>query len=202
MAGYQASMTTGVAQYLYDRGIEESAALTSRLGVVEEPAPGHERFRGWLAIPYLDRHSLPLTVRFRCLQEHDHREAHYGGKYMSITDDPTRVYNIGAIHRAGDTISVCEGELDSIVLNQLGVDAVAIPGARAFKGRHRRMLAGFSKVYVWGDPDEAGAEFVNKVSRMLRSAKGVRLRGGDVTDVYLASGRNPQAIYDLIGEDA
>lgn len=201
VASYQASMTVDVAQYLWDRGIEEQAALTARLGVVEEAAPGHERFRGWLAIPYLDRNGLPLTIRFRCLAGH-HCSDYGHGKYQSITGDLTRVYNIGAIHRAGDVINVTEGELDAIILNQLGLDAVAIPGARAFQGRHRRMLAGFSRVNVWADPDDAGAEFVNKVCRMLRSAKGVRLRDGDVTETFLRSGRDPQAIFDLIGEEA
>jgi DNA primase len=107
---------------------------------------------------------------------------------MSMTDDPSRVFNVRAIHQAGDEIHVTEGEFDAIILSKIGLPAVAIPGAKAWKGHHRRMLAGFSRVYVWGDPDDAGAEFVQKVTRSLRSAKGVRLRGGDVTDTYLAGG--------------
>lgn len=187
----------GAARALLARGIEESTAVINRLGVVGKPEPGHERFRGWLAIPYLDHEHKPLTVRFRCLEQHDHRE-HFHGKYMSITDDPSRVFNIGAIHRAQDTIHVTEGELDAVILGQLGLDAVAIPGASGFQGHHRRMLAGFSRTWVWGDPDEAGGQFTNKVCHMLRSAKGVRLRDGDVTETYLRGGAS--AIYDLIGD--
>jgi len=185
-------------QYVLDRGIDQQTAVTFRLGVVADPLPGHERFRGWLAIPYLDRHGKPLTVRFRCLENHNHRDQ-YHGKYMSITDDPARVFNVGAIHRATDTIHVTEGELDALVLNQLDLPAVAIPGASGFQGHHRRMLAGFNRVWCWGDPDDAGADFVNKVTRMLRSAKAVRLRDGDVTENYLAGGAD--AIYSLIEQD-
>ncbi|WP_367135742.1 toprim domain-containing protein [Saccharothrix sp. HUAS TT1] len=183
------------AKWLVARGLSREAAATFRLGVVGEPFPGHGPYRGFLAIPYLDHQAKPLTVRFRCLQEHDHRV--YGhGKYMTVSEDIPRMFNVRAVHEAGDEIHVCEGELDAVILSMLGLHAVAIPGAKLWFGRHRRMLAGFSRVWVWGDPDDAGAEFVAKVTRSLRSAKGVRLRVGDVTETYLAGGR--EAIFDLI----
>jgi DNA primase len=187
VTSYEAAVTPAAAAYLKARGLTKAEAVTFRLGVVADPFPGHERFRGRLVIPYLDRDGKPLTVRFRCMSDHDHREFGHG-KYMSMTDDPSRVFNVRAIHQAGDEIHVTEGEFDAIILSKIGLPAVAIPGAKAWKGHHRRMLAGFSRVYVWGDPDDAGAEFVQKVTRSLRSAKGVRLRGGDVTDTYLAGG--------------
>lgn len=197
VAAYEAALAGDVetVQYLLGRGIEEETALGFRLGVVDDPAPGHERFRGFLAIPYLDRNGSPLTIRFRCLQQHDH-SAYYHGKYMSVTDDPSRVYNIRAVHEADNEIHVTEGELDAVILNQLGLPAVAIPGASGFQGHHRRMLAGFSRAWIWGDPDEAGAEFINKVCRMLRSAKGINNRIGDVTETYLQGGA--ETIYQLI----
>lgn len=200
VAAYELALgdTDAAVRYLLGRGIEEETAVTFRLGVVSDPFPGHERFRGMLAIPYLDQHGNPLSVRFRCMEDHNHRDF-FHGKYMSIVDEPARVFNIGAIHRADTEIHVTEGEFDAVVLNQLGLPAVAIPGATGFTGHHRRMLAGFSRTWVWGDPDEAGADFTNRVTRMLRSAKGVRLRGGDVTETYLAGG--PSAIYALIGQD-
>lgn len=195
MAGYEEAVTNEAAAYLLARGVEEATSATFRLGVVADPVPGHEKYRGWLAIPYLDKNGQPLTIRFRCMEEHNHRE-HYHGKYMSITDDPSRVFSIGSIFRATDEIHVTEGEFDAVVLNQLGLPAVAIPGASGFQGHHRRMLSGFSRVWVWGDPDEAGAEFTNRVCRMVRNAKGVRLRGGDVTDTYLKHGAG--AITSLV----
>ncbi|MGW2419740.1 hypothetical protein ACWC0C_10890 [Streptomyces sp. NPDC001709] len=151
-----------------------------------------------LAIPYLDRHGSPLTIRFRCLEEHDHR-ANFHGKYNTIKDDPPRMYGIDSVHQAGDTLDVAEGELDRIILRKIGLHAVAIPGAALWQGRHRRMLAGFNRVRVWGDPDDAGAEFTARICRALRSAKAVRLRGGDVTDTYIQGGAH--ALLDLIKED-
>ncbi|MEU6057007.1 hypothetical protein [Streptomyces sp. NPDC047097] len=150
-----------------------------------------------LAIPYLDKDGRPLTVRFRCLQDHNHRD-HFHGKYNTIKADFPRMYGIDAIHRAGETIHVAEGELDRAILRKLGLFAVAAPGANMWAGRHRRMLAGFSRIWVWGDPDEAGAEFSAKICRQLRAAKAVRLRLGDVTDTYLAGGSD--AVLSLIDD--
>lgn len=195
VAGYEEAVTPEAARYLLDRGLEEGTVATFRLGVVADPVPGHERHRGWLAIPYLDKNGQPLTIRFRCLEEHNHRE-NFHGKYMSILDDPSRVFSIGSIFAADDEIHVTEGEFDAVILNQLGLPAVAIPGASGFQGHHRRMLAGFSRVWVWGDPDEAGADFTNRVCRMVRNAKGVRLRHGDVTETYLSGGAD--AIHNLV----
>lgn len=197
-ASYQARLTADAARYLLGRGIDRQVAAMFRLGVVDDPFPGHERHRGKLAIPYLDKDGKALTMRFRCLQAHNCRDYNHG-KYMSITDDPARVFNIRAIHQADDEVHVTEGELDAAILCKVGLHAVAIPGVKAWKNHHRRMLAGFSRVWVWGDPDDAGADFVNRLCRAMRSAKGVRLRDGDVTETYLAGG--DEALYALVKQE-
>lgn len=198
VSSYQAALTADAVRYLVGRGLDKTAVLTNRVGVVADPFPGHERFRGFLSIPYLDKDGKVLSLRFRCMQEHNHRD-HAHGKYMSLPGEPPRVYNVGAIHRAGDEIAVAEGEFDAMILNMIGLPAIAIPGAQGWRPHHRRMLAGFSRVWVFGDPDDAGADFTNKVCRSLRSAKGVRLRNGDVTDVYLSQGAG--ALWDLTRKD-
>lgn len=194
---YSAQLTADAARYLLARGIGEEEAATFRLGVVVDPYPGHAKYRGMIAIPYLDRHGKPLSIRFRCIQEHNHREL-YHGKYNTLQGEPARCFNIQAIFKAGDELHVTEGEFDAIILNKIGLPAVAFPGAHSFKRHHRRMLDGFSRIWVWGDPDDAGAEFINKVCRSLRQAKGLRLRIGDVTDTYLAGGE--EALLEVLRE--
>lgn len=194
-ASYAASITREAALYLAGRGIDKGLAVTHRLGVVSDPLPGHDRFRGWLAIPYLDKDGKPLSIRFRCIESHEHRD--YGhGKYMSLPDEPPRMFNIAAIHTAEDEIHVTEGELDALILTKVGLPAVAVPGAHLWRPRHRVMLSGFNRIWVWGDPDDAGADFTNKITRSLMRARGVRLRDGDVTDTFLAGGAD--ALLSLI----
>ncbi|WP_211339071.1 hypothetical protein [Salana multivorans] len=65
--------------------------------------------------------------------------------------------------------------------------------------RHRHLFAGYSRVWVWADGDEAGAKLANKITASLSTAKRVRMPSEmDVTDLYLAEGA--EAIYDLMEE--
>lgn len=192
---YQGTLTRDAARYLHGRKISEDAARTFRLGVVLDPFPGHGKFYGFLSIPYIGHDGRVLTIRFRCLQEHDHRQ--YGhGKYMSIPEDPARIYNVRAVTQADEEIHVTEGEVDAITLNSVGLPAIAIPGAQGWSRHHKHVLEGFNRVWVWGDPDDAGAQFTQKVTRALPRAKGVRLPGGDVNEIYRNGGRD--ALLDLI----
>lgn len=176
------------AQYLISRGFTRQIAERFRLGVVRGPMAGHQKYEGMLAIPYLDGLGEPLTVRFRCISEHDHRAYHHG-KYNSLPHDPGRLYNVGALHRAEDVVHLTEGEVDAMTLEVCGLPAVALPGAHAFMARHRKMLAGFSRVYVWGDPDDAGSEMVSKVMSSLRQAVPVNLIDGDVNETFIGQGK-------------
>ena len=181
---FQGQVTRPIAQYLANRGIDQATATTFRLGVVgTEPPPGFDRYRGMLAIPYLSHRGYPLTVRFRCLQEHDHQE-HYHGKYNTMPGDPARIFNVAAVHGTHDEIHVTEGELDAVILSKIGLPAIALPGASSWQWHWRKVLAGFNRVWVWGDPDDAGAQFTDKITRSLRQAKPVRLSDGDVTETF------------------
>lgn len=173
-------------RFLLGRGIDRQAVSMHRLGVVPEDClPEHRRFVGWLAIPYLGLDGRPVQIRFRCLRNHEH-VGH--GKYMTLEGDPARVYNVQSIVLADFDIHVTEGEIDALILTSLGYPAVAIPGASGFQSHHRRMLAGFGRVFVWGDPDEAGAQFTSRVTRMMGQAIGVRLKNGDVNETYVTEG--------------
>ena len=187
---YEATLGEDVraVTFLVDRGIGPLAVATHRLGVVSEDClPEHRRFIGFLAIPYLGTDGRPVQIRFRCLRQHEHI-GH--GKYMTLDGDPARVYNVSAIVNAESDIHVTEGEIDAIILSMLGYPAVAIPGASGFQSHHRRMLAGFSRVFVWGDPDEAGAQFASKITRMMGQAASVRLDVGDINETFLQRGED------------
>lgn len=173
------------AEYLGKRGIDLDSVLKYRLGVVGDPLPEHVKYKGCLAIPFLAHDGHPLSMRFRCMQDHNH-DGH--GKYMGMAGERTRPYGIGALHSTSPVVAIAEGELDALVLNKLGIPAVGIAGAQAWKPHYSKIFAGFSRVLIYGDPDEAGAELVQKIVRVLSQATSVRLTVGDVTDTYLREG--------------
>ena len=200
---YSKALTGGVPSpvvgHLQARGIDQATAATFRLGVVNDPEPGHERYRGMLAIPYLgkDGHA-PWSLRFRCIESHDHA-AHFHGKYNSLKGEATRIYNVAALHGAGNVIHVTEGELDAVTLAMCGLSAIGAPGANSWQWRHSKMLAGFSRLYIWGDPDEAGAEFVRKLQGIFRnSAVALKMPGGDVSDTYREGGKD--AVLEILNQ--
>lgn len=195
---YEGAVTAQAVEYLVGRGIERDTALTRRLGVVADPDPEHRRYAGMLAIPYLDRQGRPLTIRFRCMEEHNHRDF-YHGKYNSVAGEPSRMYGIKSIFDAGKVIHLTEGEFDAMILAQAGLPAVGAPGAKSWKWRHTIMLSGFSRVYIWADPDDAGAEFAQTVMNRVRQATTLRLTDGDVTDTYLQGGK--EALYDILNRE-
>lgn len=180
------SRDVNLAMLAERRGLTQGTVDTFRLGVVDNPISGHERFVGMMSIPYLSRDGYPLTVRFRCMEQHTCRN-HGHGKYMTISEDQARMFNVPALFNAGDTIHVTEGEIDAMILTQLGYHAIAIPGSSLFSLSHSMNLRGFSKVFVWQDPDEAGREFVSKVGRYLPQAVPVTPHA-DVNDLFLEGG--------------
>lgn len=197
MQSSQEQLTADGAEWLWDRGVDVREVDTYRLGEVVDPPPGFSKYKGMICIPYLGLDGLPKQVRFRCPQAHDH-SAHYHGKYMSMKDDPPRIFNVKAIQRAGSVIHVAEGEFDAIILNKCRMNAVAIPGASLFQGRHREMLKGFNTIYLWADPDDAGVEMSRRLQSMLRNVVHVPLKSGDVTDTYKEGGET--ALTDILME--
>lgn len=176
-----------VEAYLAARGISRSTAERFRLGYVETPADGHASYAGMLAIPSIGPRGV-YALRFRCLEPHDCKEFNHG-KYRGLPGAETRIFNVRALHEAGDYIAITEGELDAVILEQCGIPAVAVPGARNWKAHYNRVFAGFSTVYVCEDGDTAGREFSRKVAGEVLTGVIVSMgESQDVTDVFLKEG--------------
>src|SRR5690606_13663290 len=95
---YHASLDgSPAAEHLEKRGMMGAARPKVDeflLGYVDDPLPGHESYKGMLAIPYIrptfDGELLVATIRFRCLLDHEHE---FHGKYNTMPGDRRRMYN-------------------------------------------------------------------------------------------------------------
>lgn len=195
-AAYAGTVLGPGLAWLDARGIDPATAVDFRLGYVSQPLPGHERYVNHIAIPYLGHDGRVLSMRFRCARGDDCK-AEKHAKYMSMPGDPARIYNVRALHTAGAEIAISEGEFDAVILNKVGIPAVGFPGATSWRPHHRKVFAGFDRVWIFGDPDEAGGELVNKITRSLPQARALRL-AADVTDTYVAQGAD--ALLSLVTE--
>lgn len=186
-------------EYLESRGITAAAAASSRLGCASEVLPGHENFRSMLVIPYLaNGHTVSLKFRRPPGSE--------GPKYMGLPGQHPRLYGVDALRQGASTVAIVEGELDAILMTHVvGVPAVGVPGANVWMRHHPRCFADVDRVLVVCDNDVAtegnpGQQLAKKIVKDIRGATIIAPPEGDVTDWYLAAGRD--AILEALGVDA
>lgn len=191
---YNEALDAEALGYLEKRGIDPELAGEFLLGVVRDPIPGHERFAGRLSIPFLGVSGQVWGLRFRDIQMED------GPKYLGLPGIPTRLYNVRSLHlRDLSVMCVTEGEIDAISLAASGFPgSIGVCGADNWKRHHPRLFAGFHRVYVFGDGDEAGRKFSRRVASTLPQAVEVPLPDGqDVNSILVAGG--PEAVKELVG---
>jgi DNA primase len=180
------AVDTTAQEYLTKRGFTAATAAQWRLGVVTSPPVGYERYTGRLCIPYLTPSGV-VNARFRCLRQHDCKEAAHG-KYVGLEGFSTSLFNVLDLSKPGDVLCVTEGELDAITLSMCGIPAVAVPGATNWHKHFSRCLDDFSKVFVLGDGDTAGAGLNKKLINDVRAIPVRMPKGLDCNDVYRRDG--------------
>lgn len=153
------------------------------MGVVKDPAVGHETYENRLAIPYITKAGV-VDIRFRAM---DNSEP----KYLGFPGAETRLYNVNAYFEASDWICVCEGEIDTITLSVIGLPAMGVPGVKNLKPHHYRILSDFDKVYVFSDGDQAGKDFAKDIARKISG----------VVAVTLPDNEDVNSLYSKVGPD-
>jgi DNA primase len=115
---------------------------------------------------------------------------------MGLPGVQTRTFNTRAIALAGDELHVTEGEMDAMSLSVAGFQAIGIPGVNALSKSFARMVAGFSKVTVWADGDDAGRGMAEKIARLVPIARILIMSAGhDVNSILVEGG--PGALQRL-----
>jgi DNA primase len=178
--------------YVNGRGITDESILEFQLGVETEG-----KYEGWLAMPYLDGRGRWRTTRYRSLPPMDKA-------YMTVKGSGTHLWNVRAAE--SPVVAICEGELDGVILNQLGIAAVALPGVTQWRRAWRWLFRNSDLVYVVIDhaphtKEEARtAEWralnqIRSTLSMVTEVEAIELpEGTDVNDLYL---RDPEQLEEL-----
>lgn len=191
---YHESLTPEVLSYLESRGISPDDAASYRLGLVNDPDPMHEPFRGRLSIPFITPTGV-VYIRFRCLEDHDCRELGHG-KYEGQAGTTTHLYNVQALHDADTIIGITEGELDGLVSTVAGLPAVGVPGANNWKPFYYRLFDDFERVIILGDGDQAGRDFTNKLAQHIPGGEAKLMpKGTDVNSFVQENGQKAFLSY-------
>jgi DNA primase len=152
---------------------------------VKDALPGHETYKGRLAIPYITPSGV-VDIRFRSLNNNPDEP-----KYMGIPGAKTTMYNAQSVLTAGSYMCVTEGELDTVMLSvKTGHPSIGIPGANNWKPYYTKILDDFETVIVLADGDNAGLEFGKKLSRELPNVNLVQMpEGHDVNSIIIQEGK-------------
>jgi len=170
------------ADYLATRGLSVDEAKKFHLGVVDNPLPGHEGYRGKLVIPYTTPSGV-VDLRFRSIRGED-------PKYIGLPGAKTTMFNSQIVLNADQYICVTEGEIDCITVSvKTSHPAVGIPGANNWKPYYAKILDDFDTVIVLADGDTPGLEFGKKISRELNNVNIVQMpEGHDVNSIVIQEG--------------
>ncbi|MEU9871124.1 hypothetical protein AB0C87_25170 [Actinomadura sp. NPDC048021] len=182
---YSDEITQDAVEYLTGpkRGLTEEAIERHRLGVVADPLPGHETYRGWITIPYLTAYGV-TTIRFRRLGDGT------GDKYLTVAGDPVRIYNPEALQRGTRAICLTEGEFDCVVAEMCDMPCIGLPGAQSWQPAWSRLLEQYDAVFFLQDDDDAGRTMAKSLGKPLRgNLRTIVMDGGDVTSFFLEHGR-------------
>ncbi|MCA4761920.1 toprim domain-containing protein [Mycobacterium avium subsp. hominissuis] len=180
-------------EYLETRGLTSPSIREQvakfRLGYVVDPLPGHEIYKGMLAIPYLrwsQEHGWAVvSIRYRRIADSEG-----GGKYLTQAGDRPRLYNTLALLKNTSKIAITEGEIDAITAQVCGIPTVGVPGSQAWRDHFREPFLGYRDVFILADGDEAGLQFAHNVAKTLFNAKVIPMpTGHDVNSLVIEQGK-------------
>lgn len=168
--------------YLATRSLSVDEGRIFHLGVVEDPLPGHEAYKGRLSIPYITPSGV-VDIRFRGMHGED-------PKYMGLIGAKTTIFNTQACFVADKYICVTEGEFDCILMSNKTIHpTIGIPGASNYKSHYTRILDDYDTVIVLADGDAAGQEFGKKIARELSNVNIIAMPDNeDVNSVITKTG--------------
>jgi DNA primase len=116
------------------------------------------RFGSSISIPYFDGRGREVAIRFRT----------FNGKHKYDQRSDVRLTLYGLDLRDEPVVYLTEGEFDALILRQLGLPGIGVPGANAWKSHWRYLFRDADRVVICFDGDDAGRREASKIARSLR----------------------------------
>ncbi len=113
-------------------------------------------FQGRLIIPYLNRDNI-VTLRGKKI----------GGNTMQARGSSLGLFGVDNVRTQEGDVYICEGEVDTMYLNQLGFPAVGVPGADTFQEEWATWFEGVRRIFILLDADDAGRSGAEKIQAIL-----------------------------------
>lgn len=178
------STSYSLAAYAKDKALP--ADFLQALGLSER------RYAGAMAvrIPYRDQGGREIAVRYRVKATGDKFRWQRGAKVA--------LYGLDRLDSEAGYVVLVEGESDAQTLWLHGISALGVPGAQSFRPEWSELLAGLT-VYVWPEPDAAGAQFLQRIGAAVPECLALTPPAGrkDISECHLAGENIPQLVAVL-----
>ena len=153
-----------------------------------EPSAGHEHAVNRLSIPYITPAGV-VGIKFRAIGDST-------PKYLWPTGQKSGLFNVSDLHRYSDTIAICEGEIDTIIVSSFcGIPAVGVAGVSQWKPWFPKLFEPYKRILIMADNDikedgrNPGQELAGRIREDLNTATVIQLEPNlDVNDTYLKYG--------------
>jgi DNA primase len=189
---YNEALPARIRQYLNGRGVPDYLINSHLLG-----------WNGWrITIPIYSREGK--VVFFRLAK--DPQDTSLSPKMLSASGASVELYGWEHLASPIQSIVICEGEFDRLVLEAQGFAAItSTAGAATFRPQWAQALKNVREVYVCFDHDQAGQNGMKVVGLLIPSVKIVTLpeevgTGGDVTDYFVRLKHSREDFLQLLSE--
>ncbi|MHB8156192.1 MAG: DNA primase family protein [Desulfocucumaceae bacterium] len=146
-----------------------------------------------VCFPYLDEAGRVKAIRLRFGNSGEK-------KFRWRKGDKTSLYGLQRLPeiRAAGWCLLVEGETDTLTGWLYNLPLLGVPGANNWKSAFAKYLESL-KVFIWEEPDHAGAKFVEKASRDLPGLLVIKAPAGikDISDAHCRGLDVPALIEDL-----
>lgn len=172
-AGYKDQLDDQAMEWLEGhRGLEWPTVSRFRLGVVRQPLTAdHDYLRDRVVIPNICQAGHVVGLKFGSMDPTC--EPRFKYLYQRGWGD-TRLWNLQALNYCRSQIFVTEGEFKALALEDMGLPAIAVPGANTMTGaQYRKRIFDDLDVVLVRDSDEGGQKLVDSmewVSRVVNPA--------------------------------
>ena len=197
---YHDVMPNDIREYLRtERMLSDDVIDEHQLGYMEQHG------RHWITIPVTDRTG---SVLFLKLRQDPYRPVEGQPKYIHTpTGSESSIFNTKVLNSKPDTIVICEGEFDCMLLQSLGIPAISsTAGAGTFKDEWVEQLSFVREFYVLMDNDDKGRDgadkLISKLADVHPNSSVMRVSlppqvgdKGDVTDYFKKGLGRPEDLF-------
>lgn len=185
-----------IRQYLNARGVSDEVITRFKLGY------GTFYRKKWITIPIKDTFGNYAFFKLR-------QDPNFGDDKITYPKGVSaQLYDWETLTKPNNSIIVCEGEMDRLLLESKGIVAVtSTHGAGTFKKEWAEHFSQFSNVFVCYDNDMAGKKGAERTAGLLAELNTPETHiihlpetlgaGGDITDYFTKHGGTTEELMAL-----